>query len=427
MIDRPTDTRRVRIALKRSRVVALLGPRQCGKTTLARQFVPADSLNYFDLEDPRSLTRLDEPETALRPLKGLVVIDEIQRRPQLFPLLRVLADRKPLPARFLILGSASPDLLRQSAETLAGRLETVILEGFRPGDLGRRAQRRHWLCGGFPPAYTARSEADSLVWRRQFIQTFLERDIPQLGIDIPAIALRRFWNMVAHFHAQIWIGAELARALAISESTVRRCLDLLAGVFMLRQLPPWFENLGKRQVKSPKVFVRDSGLLHALLGIANQRDLELHPKVGASWEGYAVEEVLKALQPDEAYHWATHQGAEIDLLLFKHGRRVGVECKRSDAPALTPSMRIALGDLRLDRIVVVYPGDRRYALADHVDVVPLFELAGSAGDAAGIFKRRRQWRDEASATQERIARVVVELKRPEIGPRHRCAQPFIWK
>jgi predicted AAA+ superfamily ATPase len=211
-----------------------------------------------------------------------------------------------------------------------------------------------------------------------------------LGSAVPALALRRFWNMVAHFHAQTWNGAELARALAVSEPTVRRYLDLLTGVFMLRQLPPWFENLGKRQVKSPKVFVRDSGLLHALLGIANQRDLEHHPKVGASWEGYAVEEVLKALQPDEAYFWATHQGAEIDLVLFKHGRRIGVECKRSDAPALTPSIRIALEDLRLDRVVVAYPGDRSYPLADHVEVVPLVELTAPSRDAAGLFKRRRR-------------------------------------
>ena len=334
MIDRQTDLERVRRALKRSRVVALLGPRQCGKTTLARQFVPADSLNYFDLEDPESLARLSEPDIALRPLQGLIVMDEIQRRPDLFPLLRVLADRSPLPARFLILGSASPDLLRQSSESLAGRLETVPLEGFRLHDLGGQAQERHWLRGGLPRAYTARSEKDSLAWRRQFLQTFVERDIPQLGIQIPAMALRRFWNMVAHYHAQIWHGAELARALAVSESTVRRYLDLLTGVFMLRQLPPWFENLGKRQVKAPKIYVRDSGLLHALLGIATRRDLELHPKVGASWEGYAVEDVLKALGPDEAYFWATHQGAEIDLVLFKHGRRLGVECKRMDAPTL---------------------------------------------------------------------------------------------
>src|SRR6266481_3423672 len=237
---------------------------------------------------------------------------------------------------------------------------------FRLSDLGAKAQNRHWLRGGFPLAYTARSENDSMTWRRQFLQTFLERDIPQLGIEIPAVALGRFWSMVAHYHAQIWNSAELARALAISEPTVRRYLDLLTGVFMLRQLPAWFENLGKRQVKAPKVFVRDSGLLHALLGIANQRDLELHPKIGASWEGFAIEEVLKALNPDEAYYWATHQGAEIDLVLFKYGRRVGVECKRMDAPTLTPSMRIALNDLKLDRLVVVYPGERRYPLAERV-------------------------------------------------------------
>src|SRR4029077_8757040 len=346
MIDRKTDIRLVRTALRRSRVVALLGPRQCGKTTLARQFVPADSLNYFDLEDPPSVARLSEPDIALRPLRGLVVIDEIQHRPELFPLLRVLADRKPLPARFLILGSAAPDQLSQSSETLAGRLETVLLEGFRLGDLGPRARGRLWLRGGFPLAYTARTERDSVAWRRQFLQTFLERDIPQLGIQIPAVALRRFWNMLAHYHAQTWNGAELARALAVSEPTVRRYLDLLSGVFIVRQLPPWFENLSKRQVKAPKVFVRDSGLLHTLLGIANQRNLELHPMVGASWEGFAVEEVLKALRPDEAYYWATHQGAEVDLLLFKHGCRIGIERKRADAPTLTPSMRIAYSDLK---------------------------------------------------------------------------------
>jgi predicted AAA+ superfamily ATPase len=390
MIDRQTDIGLVRTALRRSRVVALLGPRQCGKTTLARHFVAADSVNYFDLEDPQSVVRLTEASTALRPLKGLVVIDEIQRRPALFPLLRVLADRKPLPARFLILGSAAPELLSQSSETLAGRLETVILEGFRLEDLGGRAQGRLWLRGGFPLAYTARSEGDSVAWRRQFLQTFLERDIPQLGLHIPAIALSRFWHMLAHYHAQTWNSAELARALAVSEATIRRYLDVLTGVFMLRQLPPWFENISKRQVKAPKVFVRDSGLLHALLGIANQRALELHPKVGASWEGFAVEEVLKALRPDEAYYWATHQGAEIDLVLFKHGRRIGVECKRMDAPTLTSSMRIALHDLKLDRLVVVYPGDRRYALADRVEVIPLVELVAAGADGAGLFKRRRR-------------------------------------
>jgi hypothetical protein len=377
VVNRRTDVGLVQTALKRSRVVALLGPRQCGKTTLARQFVPARSLNYFDLEEPANLARLAEPDTALRPLKGLVVIDEVQRRPELFPLLRVLADRRPLPARFLLLGSASPDLLRRSSETLAGRLETVLLEGFRLADLGAAAQDRHWLRGGFPLAFTARSEADSLAWRRQFIQTFLERDMPQLGVTIPSVALRRFWNMVAHYHGQTWNAAELARALAVNESTVRRYLDLLTGVFMVRQLPPWFENLGKRQVKAPRVYVRDSGLLHALLGIGNRRELELHPKVGASWEGYAVEEVLKALQPDEAYYWATHQGAELDLMLFKRGRRIGVECKRMDAPALTRSMRIALADLKLDELLVVYPGATRYPLAGNVRVVPLPQLVNA--------------------------------------------------
>lgn len=374
MIYRKTDIERVRAALRRSRVVALLGPRQCGKTTLARQFVPADSLNYFDLEDPTSLARLTEPDIALRPLKGLVAIDEIQRRPDLLPLLRVLADRKPLRARFLILGSAAPDLLKQSSETLAGRLETVPLEGFRLADLGAAAQTRHWLRGGFPLSFTARTETDSAAWRLQFLQTFLERDLPQLGAAIPAVALRRFWNMVAHYHSQIWNAAELARALAVNEATVRRYLDLMSGVFMVRQLPPWFENLGKRQVKAPKIYVRDSGLLHALLGIDNRRDLEHHPKVGASWEGYAVEEVLKALRPDDAYYWATHNGAEIDLVLFKKGRRLGIECKRMDAPTLTPSMRIALADLKLDELHVVYPGAKRYALTEKVEVVPLAEF-----------------------------------------------------
>lgn len=371
VIERQADLLMVRGALRRSRVVALLGPRQCGKTTLARQFVPPDSLNYFDLEDPRSLARLSEPDMALRPLKKLVVIDEIQRRPDLFPLLRVLADRSPLPARFLILGSASEDLLQQSSETLAGRLETVPLEGFRLSDFGASAQSRHWLRGGFPLAYTPRREPDSVSWRRQFLQTFLERDIPQFGIEIPAAALRRFWNMVAHCHGQIWNAAELARAMAMSESTVRRYLDLMAGVFMVRQLPPWFENLGKRQVKSPKVYVRDSGLLHSLLGITNRLDLENHPKVGASWEGYAVEEVLKSFRPDEAYYWATYNGAELDLLLFKDGRRIGIECKRADAPVLTPSMRTALTDLRLDHLYVLYPGDKTYSLGKKVEVVPL--------------------------------------------------------
>lgn len=378
MLDRAADRSLIRTALRRSRVVALLGPRQCGKATLAREFVAPDSPNYFDLEDPASLARLAEPDTALRPLKGLVVIDEVQRRPELFPLLRVLADRRPLPARFLLLGSTAPELLKQASESLAGRIETIPLEGFRLADLGADAQSRHWLRGGFPLAFTARNDADSFAWRRQFLSTFLERDLPQLGVTIPAVTLRRFWNMLAHYHGQIWNAAELARAFAVNESTVRRYLDLMTGVFMVRQLPPWFENLGKRQVKAPKIYLRDSGLLHALLGLGTRRDLEHHPKLGASWEGYAVEEILKALQPDDAYYWATHNGAEIDLVLFKGGKRLGIECKRADAPTLTPSMRIALADLKLDQLLVAYPGERRYRLDKRVEVVPLAELVGAS-------------------------------------------------
>jgi hypothetical protein len=358
-------------AVERSRVVALLGPRQCGKTTLARQFVPPDSTTYFDLEDPLSLAQLDEPMTALRDLTGLVVIDEVQRRPELFPILRVLADRTPLPARFLILGSAAPDLLRQSSESLAGRMETVPLSGFSIADVGMSAHEVHWLRGGFPLSFLATSDSNSVAWRKSFIQTLLERDIPSLGLGTPAPTLFRFWTMLAHYHGQVWNAAEPARSLGIGETSVRRYLDLLEGVYMVRQLRPWHENLKKRQVKSPKVYIRDSGLLHQLLGIRTLPELLSHPKCGASWEGYVIEEIITRVQPDEVYFWATHAGAELDLLLFKDGRRFGVEIKRADAPRLTPSMRTALGDLRLDRLVVVYPGERRYALAERVEVVPL--------------------------------------------------------
>ena len=355
----------------------MTGPRQCGKTTLARQFVSADSLNYFDLEDPVSLARLDEPMTALSSLRGIVVVDEIQRRPELFSILRVLCDREPLPARFLILGSASPSLLRQAAETLAGRLETIQMSGFSLAEVGIAAQATHWRRGGFPLAFLAATEEDSLTWRKNFIQTFLERDLPQMGVVIPAPALFRFWSMLAHYHGQVWNAAEPARALGISESTVRRYLDVLHAVFMVRQLQPWHENLGKRQVKSPKIYFHDTGLLHQLLSIRSKLDLLTHPKSGASWEGYAVEEALRAVAPDEAYFWATHNGAELDLLLFKDGKRFGVECKRVDVPRLTPAMRVALADLRLDDLIVIYPGDRTYPLAERVRAIPL----GAIGDA----------------------------------------------
>lgn len=374
MLQRPALLQRVRAALERSRVVVLLGPRQCGKTTLARELVEVDSPGYFDLEDPVSLARLDEPMVALRDLRELVVIDEVQRRPDLFPILRVLADRQPLPARFLVLGSASPELLRQSSESLAGRLEMVMMTGFSLAEVGVEAQARHWLRGGFPLSFLARTEPDSPVWRKNFIQTFLERDLPQSGITVPAIALLRFWTMLAHYHGQIWNAAEPARSLGVSEPTVRRYLDLLSGMFMIRQLAPWHANLKKRQVKAPKIYFRDTGLLHQLLGIRSKQELLSHPKCGASWEGYAIEETLRALEPDEAYFWATHNGAEIDLVLLKDGPLFGVECKRMDAPRLTPSMRIALEDLKLERIAVVYPGTKRYPLAERVEAVPFEAL-----------------------------------------------------
>lgn len=375
MIKRPAWIRAIREALRRSRVVALIGPRQCGKTTLAREFLAESSVNYFDLEDPLSLARLDEPMTALAPLSGLVVMDEVQLRPDLFPVLRVLVDRRDYKGKFLLLGSASGNLLRQSSESLAGRMETLTLRGFGLGELGPQASSKLWRLGSFPRSYLARTEADSMAWRKAFIQTLLERDFPQWGVRTPAAALWRFWTMLAHYHGQIWNAAEPARALGVGESTTRRYLDLLTDAFMVRQLRPWHANLRKRQVRSPKIYIRDSGLLHQLLGIANERDLMTHPKLGSSWEGYVIEEVLAAVEPENAYFWATHQGAEIDLVLQKGGRLLGVECKRTDAPRMTPSMRIALEDLKLDRIAVVYPGEKRFALAPKVEAVPLSAVA----------------------------------------------------
>ncbi len=385
MIDRKDLVHNVRLALRRSRVVELIGPRQCGKTTLAQRLLDADSPNYFDLEDPSSLPRLDEPMTALQGLKGLVVIDEVQRKPDLFTVLRVLADRKPLPARFLILGSASPELLRQSSESLAGRIETVAMSGFSIGEVGISFQTRHWIRGGFPLSFLARTEADSFAWRKNFIQTFLERDLLQWGIGTPAVALLRFWTMLAHYHGQTWNAAEPARSLGVSEPTVRRYLDILSGVFMIRQLLPWHANLKKRQVKAPKIYFRDMGLLHQLLGIRSEKELLSHPKCGASWEGYVIEETIKAAEPDEVYYWATHSGAEIDLVLIKNGRVLGVECKRMDAPRMTPSMRTAREDLNLEKIAVIYPGKKRYALGDGVATVPLHAVAEGI---KGLFPKK---------------------------------------
>jgi predicted AAA+ superfamily ATPase len=342
---------------------------------MARQFVLPTSINYFDLEDPFSLIRLDQPMSTLQDLTGLVVIDEIQRRPDLFPILRVLADRDPLPARFLILGSASPALLRQSSESLAGRITIITMSGFDLEEVGGDAQNRHWRRGGFPLSFLAGTEQESLDWRKDFVGTFLERDIPQFGFHIPSTSLFRFWSLLAHYHGQIWNATEAARALEVSQSTTRRYVDLLQDLFMVRQLQPWFANLGKRQVKAPKVYLRDTGLLHYLLGIRTEQELALHPRSGASWEGYVIEEMIKAARPDEVYFWATHSGAELDLLMFKNGRRIGVECKRMDAPRPTPSMRAALADLELDKLLVIYPGLHPYPLAEKIQAIPLAGLS----------------------------------------------------
>jgi len=365
----------LKTALSRSRVVVLVGPRQCGKTTLARQLLRPESVGYFDLEDPVDLARLDEPMTSLSTLRGLVVIDEVQRRPDLFPILRVLADRRGTHARFLVLGSASGDLLRQTSESLAGRMESVSIGGFTLLELGSKAVESLWLRGGLPLSFLARSGADSTAWRKSFLQTFLERDLPQWGVRVPAVALRRFWTMVAHYHGQVWNSAEPARALGVSESSVRRYLDLLTDALVVRQLQPFHANLRKRQVKSPKVFVRDSGLLHQLLGIGTMKDLLGHPKLGASWEGFVVEQVLAREPHDDASFWATHQGAEMDVVLRRGRKLLGIECKRTDAPRMTPSIRIALEDLGLSRVAVIYPGSRRFPIAEKVEAVPLSALA----------------------------------------------------
>lgn len=378
MLPRPDRLIALQKALARAPVVALLGPRQCGKTTLARELVDSASVNYFDLEDPISLARLDEPLTTLQDLHGTVVIDEVQRRPELFPLLRVLADRPGMPARFLILGSASPPLLRQSSESLAGRLEILEMEGFSLAEVGLGQAEALWLRGGFPRSFLASNDSDSLIWRRNFIRTLLEGDIPQLGVRVPAATLQRFWAMLAHFHGQVWNGSELGRSLGVNQTTCRRYLDLLAGVFMVRILQPWHANLLKRQVKAPKIYFRDSGLLHQLLQISDQESLLCHPRLGASWEGFVIEQLLEAWKPDGAWFWATHGGAELDLLVHVGGRRIGVEIKRADAPRLSASMRQALVDLELDQLLVVCPGERGYRLHERAKVVSLADaLAGT--------------------------------------------------
>jgi predicted AAA+ superfamily ATPase len=372
-MKRPRHVRAVAGALRRSPVVAILGPRQVGKTTLALQVAAnrRGPTTHFDLEDPKAVARLGEPMAALEPLRGLVILDEIHRRPDLFPALRVLADRPRAGTRFLVLGSASPALLKQTSESLAGRIAYHPLEGFALDEVGAGPLDRLWLRGGYPRAFLARSDAESDAWRRDLIRTYLERDLPDLGVTIPAATLRRFWTMLAHWHGQLWSSSEFARSFGVADTTVRRYLDLLESTFMVRLLLPFHENIGKRQVKSPKVYFVDSGLLHALLGVQTARELQTYPRVGASWEGFVLEQVATRLaaRPGECFFWATHTGAELDLLIVRGQRRLGFEIKHTSEPRVTPSMRVALEDLKLERLDVVHAGSETYPLSERVRAV----------------------------------------------------------
>jgi len=378
MIERGRELNTLCRLLRRHPVVGIIGARQVGKTTLARLFIKdiKGPSSYFDLENPEDLARLEDPMLALKGLKGLVVIDEIQRRPNLFPVLRVLVDRPNAPSCFLVLGSASPDLLRQGSETLAGRIFYHELGGFSLDEVGAENHIRLWLRGGFPRSYLARSHAESDEWRRGFIRTFLERDVPQLSITIRSTTLRRFWTMLAHYHGQIWKASEFARSFGVADTTVRNYLDLLTSALVVRQLLPWHENISKRQVRAPKVYVADSGILNALLNLRTQTDLERHPKVGASWEGFVLEQIIRQLgaRPDECFFWATHAGAELDLLVVSGQQRLGFEVKRTSSPRLTPSMRNALVDLKLRRLDVVHAGEQTFPLGKKMHAVALSRL-----------------------------------------------------
>jgi predicted AAA+ superfamily ATPase len=378
MITRRQHLHTIRRLLKTYPVVAILGARQVGKTTLARQLVEAQggTSTVFDLEDSRDLTRLADPMLALEDLRGLVVLDEVQRRPDLFPVLRVLADRPRRRARFLVLGSASPTLLQQASESLAGRIAFHDLSGFTLAEVGVKQLDRLWLRGGFPRSYLARSYADSMAWRQFFMRTFLERDLPQLGITVSARTLERFWSMLAHYHGQVWNASELARSFGVADTTVRHYLDILCATFMVRQLLPWTENVRKRQVKSPKIYLTDSGLLHAILGLPSKRDVEGHPKLGASWEGFLLDAVMHQLgvRSNQCYFWATHAGAELDLLLIQGRKRYGFEFKRTSSPQMTRSMHSALRDLKLTRLDVVYAGKDTFAMSQQVRAVAASRL-----------------------------------------------------
>ncbi len=379
MIERFEYLEEVQTGLGRGPVVALIGPRQCGKTTLARQLMSAGAPGYFDLEDPATAMVLENPMSALAPLSGLVVVDEAQRAPGLFPVLRVLADREGRPATFLILGSASPELSRQALESLAGRVEIVEMGGFGMTELRADDLQLLWQRGGFPRSFLAKTDRDSLDWRRNFTRTFLERDLSGLGFGMAPQAMARFWTMLAHYHGQTWNGNEIAASMGISPTTARHYLDALEQTFMIRRLLPWHTNTGKRLVKTPKIYFRDSGIFHALLGIGSHSELLLHPKLGASWEGFAMEQILRAKRGEDAYFYAIHSGSELDL--FFPGMGKGIEIKFSDAPKLSRSMHIAMEDLRLKELLVVYPGTREYKLAENIRAVPLAMACGMAGGA----------------------------------------------
>lgn len=375
MIDRARELEVLTGLLKRHPVVGIIGARQVGKSTLAGEYLKTVSTpsTRFDLENPEDEARLADPMLALKPLTGIIVIDEIQRHPNLFPVLRVLVDRKPNPARFLILGSASPELLKQSAESLAGRIVYHELNGFSLEEVGIERRNHLWVRGGLPRSFLARSARASFENRTGYVRTFLERDLPQLGITVSASTMRRFWTMLAHYHGQTWNSSEFARSFGVADTTVRNYLDHLTSALVVRQLPPWHENLSKRQVKAPKVYVADCGILHALLNLPEQADIEAHPKCGASWEGFVIDQIVRHVgaRPEECFFWATHGGTELDLLIVRGRRRYGFEVKRTSAPTLTSSMRSALQDLRLTRLDVVHAGDHLFPLAHHVRAVPL--------------------------------------------------------
>jgi len=378
MIQRYREIEILGKLLKRHPVVGIVGARQVGKTTLAQSLMDEidTSTSYFDLENPEDLARLADPMLALKDLKGLVVIDEVQRSPDLFPVLRVLVDRPGHYRRFLILGSASPGLLRQSSETLAGRIFYHQLSGFTMDEIGPENHTLLWLRGGFPRSYIARTHKESDEWRRGFIRTFVERDLPQLGITIRSTTLNRFWRMLAHYHGQVWNSSEFARSFGVADTTVRNYLDHMTSALVIQQLTPWHENISKRQVKAPKIYVVDSGLLHSLLNLRTFRDLEGHPKLGASWEGFVIQQIIRQLsaRTEECFFWATHAGAELDLFVVRGRQRLGFEIKRTTSPQITPSMRIALADLNLNRLDVIHAGEQTFPLAKKIRAVALTRL-----------------------------------------------------